>query len=167
MPAASEVDAALTELARQHSGRVLAILANRFGSVDLADDAVQDALVRAHDRWPHDGIPDNPPAWLMTVARRRLVDHWRRQDRTQRLLDRMGPQSGPVAASFDRGGCEWLDDLPDTYRLVLVGRYVVGRSVADLASQLGVSYDAASSVLARARRAARVVATEAELALAG
>ncbi len=92
MASASEVDAALTDLARQHSGRVLAILASRFGSVDLADDAVQDALVRAHDRWPRDGVPDNPPAWLMTVARRRAVDLLRRAESAERRLLASAPE---------------------------------------------------------------------------
>ncbi len=86
MPLTSEVDAALTELTREHSGRVLAILASRFGSVDLADDAVQDALIRAHDHWPSEGIPANPPAWLMTVARRRAIDLLRRAESADRRL---------------------------------------------------------------------------------
>ncbi len=92
MPLTSEVDAALTELTREHSGRVLAILASRFGSVDLADDAVQDALVRAHDHWPAEGIPNNPPAWLMTVARRRAIDLLRRAESADRRLLASAPE---------------------------------------------------------------------------
>jgi len=88
----SEVDTALTALARDHSGRVLAILASRFSSVDLADDAVQDALIRAHERWPTDGIPDNPGGWLMTVAGRRAIDLQRRTDAATRQLRSSAPE---------------------------------------------------------------------------
>jgi RNA polymerase sigma-70 factor (ECF subfamily) len=87
-----EVDAALTALARDHSGRVLAILASRFGSVDLADDAVQDALIRAGERWPTDGIPTNPAGWLMTVARRRAIDLQRRSQAADRRLRAAAPE---------------------------------------------------------------------------
>ncbi len=81
-----DVEGALTDLAREHSGRVLAILARRFDDLDLADDAVQDGLARAAERWPTDGVPDNPPAWLMTVARNRAVDLLRRQATAERRL---------------------------------------------------------------------------------
>lgn len=68
----------LTTLAREESGRVLALLARHFGDLDLADEAVQDALVEAARVWPTQGVPDNPPAWLLTVARRKGVDRIRR-----------------------------------------------------------------------------------------
>ncbi len=69
---------ALAELAREHAPRVLGVLTASFGDLDLADDAVQDALVQAVQDWPTDGVPPNPPAWLMTVAQRKAVDHLRR-----------------------------------------------------------------------------------------
>ncbi|NED65136.1 RNA polymerase, partial [Streptomyces sp. SID10244] len=73
-------------LAREESGRVLALLAARFDDVDLADDCVQDALLQAAETWPTRGVPDNPPAWLYTVARNRIVDQLRlRASRRRRL----------------------------------------------------------------------------------
>lgn len=71
---------------REESGRVLALLAARFGDVDLADDCVQDALVQAVETWAAKGIPDNPPGWLYTVARNRIVDRLRRDAVARRRL---------------------------------------------------------------------------------
>ena len=78
------VDDALTHLTREESGRVLALLAARFGDLDLADDAVQDALLEAVRTWPATGVPDNPAAWLMTVARRKALDRLRRTTSARR-----------------------------------------------------------------------------------
>ena len=69
---------------------VLAALVRRSGDFETAEDAVQEALLAASQQWPSRGVPDNPTAWLTTVARRRLVDHWRsersRSDREQRAV---------------------------------------------------------------------------------
>ncbi len=63
---------------------MLALLARRFRNLDLADEAVQDALATAARRWPVDGIPINPPAWLFTVARNRAIDRLRRDTTARR-----------------------------------------------------------------------------------
>jgi RNA polymerase sigma-70 factor, ECF subfamily len=81
---AATFDAALTDLTRNHAGRVLAILARRLGDLDLADEAVQDALVEATRTWPQRGIPTNPPAWLMSVAGRKAIDRQRRASSARR-----------------------------------------------------------------------------------
>lgn len=80
------VDAAVTRLAREESGRILALLAARFDDVDLADDCIQDALVQAIKTWRVKGIPDNAAAWLYTVTRNRMVDHLRRRASDRRRL---------------------------------------------------------------------------------
>jgi RNA polymerase sigma-70 factor, ECF subfamily len=94
-----EVDAALTRLAREESGRVLALLARRFNDLDLADDAVQEALIEAAELWPERGIPDNTAAWLLTVARRKAIDHLRRissaHRRTMTAAPELAAQSEP------------------------------------------------------------------------
>ncbi len=69
---------AVTRLAREEGGRVTAILAARFGDLDLADESVQEALVEAVATWPDRGVPDNPPAWLLAVARNKARDRLRR-----------------------------------------------------------------------------------------
>ena len=67
--------------ARESYGRLLAWLTSRCGSISTAEDALADALAEAVKRWPVVGVPDNTEAWLLTVARRRLVDEQRRQGR--------------------------------------------------------------------------------------
>jgi len=62
---------------REEHGRVLAALIGRLGDFELAEDALQDALVNALERWQMDGVPRNPGAWLMTVAKRRAIDRLR------------------------------------------------------------------------------------------
>lgn len=63
---------------REEHGRVLAALISRLGDFTLAEDALQDALVNALERWEVDGVPRNPGAWLTTAARRRAIDRLRR-----------------------------------------------------------------------------------------
>ncbi|MEO6511255.1 MAG: sigma-70 family RNA polymerase sigma factor [Nocardioides sp.] len=70
---------ALAGLVRASGRDVLATLTRWTGNLALAEDAVQDATVRALETWPRDGVPDHPVAWLRTVARRRAVDLIRRE----------------------------------------------------------------------------------------
>jgi len=70
---------AVARLVRDEGTRVLATLVRVTGSVDLAQDAVQDAVVRALETWPRDGVPANPRGWLLVAARRRAVDVVRRE----------------------------------------------------------------------------------------
>ncbi len=71
----------LAEMLRIEGGRVLATLIRFTGDIDLAEEAVHDAVVIALERWERDGIPDNPAAWITTVARRRALDHLRRESK--------------------------------------------------------------------------------------
>lgn len=73
-----EVETAITRLTREESGRVLALLARRFNDLDLADEAVQEALIEAARVWPEQGIPTNTAGWLLAVARRKAIDRLRR-----------------------------------------------------------------------------------------
>ncbi len=90
---------------REEHGRILAALISQLGDFPLAEDALQDALVIALERWETYGVPRNPGAWLLTVARRRAIDRLRRttmEERKTVLLDYMpglaSDQSG--SASF-------------------------------------------------------------------
>ena len=66
---------------RRESGRVLATLIRLLGDFDLAEDAAQEAFAAAAEQWPRSGLPDNPAAWLVSVGRRRCIDHFRREAR--------------------------------------------------------------------------------------
>jgi RNA polymerase sigma-70 factor (ECF subfamily) len=70
---------AIARLVREEGSRVLATLVRVTGSLDLAQDVTQDAVLRALTTWPRDGVPDNPRAWLLVTARRRAVDVLRRE----------------------------------------------------------------------------------------
>jgi RNA polymerase sigma-70 factor (ECF subfamily) len=72
---------AVARLIREERARVLATLIRVTGSVDLAEDATQDAVVRALETWPRDGVPANPRAWLLVTAKRQAIDHIRREGR--------------------------------------------------------------------------------------
>jgi len=71
---------AVDHLFRREAGRLVAILARRFGAahLHLAEDVVQDALVRAMETWPFTGVPPNPTAWILQTARNRAIDQTRR-----------------------------------------------------------------------------------------
>ncbi|MGA7227380.1 MAG: RNA polymerase sigma factor [Acidimicrobiia bacterium] len=75
---------AIESVFRESYPLVLANVASRCRDLDIAEEAVQDALVEALDRWPESGLPDNPPGWLSTVARRRAIDRIRRRENLAR-----------------------------------------------------------------------------------
>jgi RNA polymerase sigma-70 factor (ECF subfamily) len=64
---------------REEFGRTVAALGRALGDLDRAEEALQDAYVVALDRWPKDGVPDNPGAWIFTAAKRRAIDRLRRE----------------------------------------------------------------------------------------
>ncbi|QKW33905.1 RNA polymerase sigma factor [Actinomadura sp. NAK00032] len=73
------VNAELTRVLREHAGRLTASLIRTLGDFSAAEDVMQDALETALKRWPAEGIPEHPDAWLLTTARRRGIDLLRRQ----------------------------------------------------------------------------------------
>lgn len=64
---------------RQEHGRLVAVLIRAFGSIDIAEEAAQDAFAEALKRWPSAGIPPSPAGWLVTTARNRAIDRLRRE----------------------------------------------------------------------------------------
>jgi RNA polymerase sigma-70 factor, ECF subfamily len=91
-PIAAEVSGAVTRMAREESGRVLALLARRFSDIDLADEAVQEALIEAASTWPTRGVPTNTAGWLLTVARRKALDQLRKRSSAQRRIRAAAPE---------------------------------------------------------------------------
>jgi RNA polymerase sigma factor (sigma-70 family) len=107
------------DLLRPLVPRVLGALVRRYGHLDLAEDAVQEALLAAVAQWPADGIPDNPRGWLITVASRRLTDLLRAEQARRRREEVVAgwvlPQDWPAPAA-DRS----LPGEDDTLVLLLM-----------------------------------------------
>ena len=81
---------AITTAWKAESARLVGALTRMTRDVGLAEDLAQDALVSALESWPADGIPRNPGAWLMTAAKRRAIDQFRRADTLRRKTDELG-----------------------------------------------------------------------------
>ena len=89
---------------RAEHGRAVSVLIRRFGDIDVAEDAVQEAFVAASERWPREGLPASPVGWIITTAKHRAIDRLRRESTREdrhveasRLDDRDdGPDDGPV-----------------------------------------------------------------------
>jgi RNA polymerase sigma-70 factor, ECF subfamily len=95
---------------REEHGRVLAALISQLGDFELAEDALQDALVNALERWPVDGVPRSPGAWLTTVAKRRAIDRLRR---ASTLRDRKLPDlAAAVETDADKDEAD-MESIPD------------------------------------------------------
>jgi RNA polymerase sigma-70 factor (ECF subfamily) len=75
------VDEAITRVHRAEWSRVVAALARRFGDLDVAEEMAAEAFAVAVERWPTDGVPPNPGAWITTTATRRAIDRLRREAR--------------------------------------------------------------------------------------
>ena len=100
---AAQVSEAVTRMAREESGRVLALLTRRFSDIDLADEAVQEACIEASSTWPTRGIPLNTAGWLLTVARRKALDQLRKRSSVQRRIREAAPElaeAGSQEASY-------------------------------------------------------------------
>lgn len=69
----------VAEVFRRESGRAVAVLVRALGSIDDAEEAVQDAFVRALETWPRDGIPPSPAGWIITTAKNRAIDVARKE----------------------------------------------------------------------------------------
>ena len=76
---------------REEYGRAVSFLTSKYGShhLDLAEDAVQEALYKAMQTWPYSAIPKNPGGWIITVASNKMIDHFRKVNRVD------GPESIP------------------------------------------------------------------------
>ena len=84
-----QLEQVITRTVREEWGRILATLVRSIGDFQLAEDALQDATELALQRWPQDGLPASPPAWLLTTARRRAIDRLRRNARYAELQQQL------------------------------------------------------------------------------
>lgn len=102
----SDVEEAITRVHHDEWARVVAALTRRFGDLDIAEEAAAEAFATAVERWPADGLPPNPGAWLTTTANRKAIDRIRRENKrddkhkeAQMLHDNTPPE--PLGAIDD------------------------------------------------------------------
>ena len=96
--APADARAAVETVWRIESARLIAGLARLVRDVGLAEDLAQDALVAALERWPRDGVPDNPGAWLMATAKNRAIDLARRAPTYERKREEIAHELGLMMA---------------------------------------------------------------------
>ena len=137
---------------RMESPRLIAGLTRMVRDVGLAEDLAQDALVAALERWPRSGVPDNPGAWLMAVAKRRAIDLFRRNERLDRKRAELGrelasEQAGPPAG-IEAAADELIQD--DLLRLVFIACHPVLSTEARVALTLRLLGGLTTDEIARA-----------------
>jgi RNA polymerase sigma-70 factor (ECF subfamily) len=134
-----------------------AALVRLLGDFDLAEEVVQDSLVAALEKWPEQGIPDKPGAWLMTTARRRAIDILRRDKRYREklaVLERSDMRSDPAEAD-DRLRLIFTcchPALSQEAQVALTLRAVAGFTTAEIASAFLVAEATVAQRIVRAKR---------------
>ncbi len=135
---------------RIESARLIAGLARMVRDVGLAEDLAQDALVAALRQWPESGVPDNPGAWLMTIGKRRAVDHFRRATMAERKHEELGRELEAQTAvpSLDAAIEDDLGD--DLLRLMFIACHPVLSKEARIALTLRLLGGLSTEEIARA-----------------
>jgi len=148
----SRTHAAIEAVIRMESARLIAGLARYANDVGIAEELAQDAVVAALEQWPTSGVPNNPGAWLMTVAKRRAVDLFRRNRELERKYAQIGrallAEGDSVTADFDRAFSDDIDD--DLLRLVFTACHPVLAVPARVAMTLRLLGGLTTAEIARA-----------------
>ena len=143
----------LAHVVRDHAGRLAATLVRLIGDFAMAEDLVQDAVVKALQRWPIDGVPERPDAWLFTVARRRGLDLLRRESNYRAKLAQV---QWPVRPEPDERlrliftCCH--PALPRAAQIALTLRVVCGLTTAQIARAFLVPEATVAQRITRAKR---------------
>ncbi|QBJ96338.1 RNA polymerase sigma factor [Rhodococcus sp. ABRD24] len=137
---------------RIESARIVATLTRTVGDFGLAEDLAQEALVDALAQWPRAGVPANPGAWLTTVAKRKAIDGWRRQERYDERVAAIARDLETEDTAVASAELPWdpdrIDD--DVLRLVFVSCHPVLSREAQVALTLRVVGGLSSEEIARA-----------------
>ncbi len=139
---------------------VYGYLASRCGSATVAEDLTSETFLAAVDAVQRDRVPDLTVAWLIGVARHKLVDHWRRREREDRLLHAVDAEPTPDADPWDAHldlltAHRVLATLGAHHRSALTLRYLDELPVRQVAAVLGRTEGATEVLLVRARAAFR------------
>jgi RNA polymerase sigma-70 factor, ECF subfamily len=123
----TDTHAAVEAVVRMESARLIAGLARYTGDVGQAEELAQDAVVAALEQWPESGVPRNAGAWLMTVAKRRAIDQFRRNRELRNKYAQIGraleAEGGGVTPDFDAAFDDHIDD--DMLRLIFTACHPV------------------------------------------
>ena len=161
----SEAEEAVTAVYRAEWGRIVATLIRLTGDWDLAEECAQDAVAKALARWPADGVPRNPAAWLTTTARNRALDRLRRGATEQAKLREVAVLEPRDPDREDDSGVE--DDrlrliftcchpaLPLEARVALTLRTLAGLTTTEIARAFLTSEQTMAQRLVRAKRKIR------------
>ncbi len=148
----ARTQAAVETVIRLESARLIAGLARYTGDIGLAEDLAQDAVVAALEQWPAEGVPRNPGAWLMTVAKRRAIDFFRRHAELEKKYAEIGrvlaAEGDTVQPDFDQAFSEDIDD--DLLRLIFTACHPVLSVQARVALTLRLLGGLTTAEIARA-----------------
>ncbi len=180
MAATADARAAVEAVWRIESARLVAGLARLVRDVGLAEDLAQDALLAALERWPRDGVPDNPGAWLMATAKNRAIDLARRASTYERKREEVAHELG-IMLAMDRAdfAAEADDEIGDDLlalmftcchpalsteaRVALTLRLLGGLTTAEIARAFLVGEPTVAQRLTRAKRTLREVRADFEV----
>jgi RNA polymerase sigma-70 factor (ECF subfamily) len=162
--AIEQIRESLDAIYRAESGRILATLIRLLGDFDLAEDAVHDAFVAALERWPQDGVPANPRAWLISTGRFKAIDALRRRARfdasQEDIIEKLETAAGDAVVGAD----ESIEDdrlrliftcchpaLAPEARAALTLREVCGLTTEEIASAFLTTAPALAQRIVRAK----------------
>ncbi|MCO6509848.1 MAG: sigma-70 family RNA polymerase sigma factor [Aridibacter famidurans] len=173
MPGYDQITESVDHLFRRHAGQMTAVLTRifGFGKIDLIEDAIQESMLRALSHWSYKGLPDNPRAWLIQVAKNNILDRLRKSSRDadleegSRLLDAWARSAGSsVDTAFEKEiredqlqmifACCHPALTPDS-RIALTLKTVGGFSVGEIAVAFLSNKDAVAKMLVRAKKKLR------------
>lgn len=162
-----DTDSLVDHLFRRHSAKIVATLTRVLGSrhLDLAEDVVQDALLKALQQWPFKGIPENPAAWLTLVAKNRALDLLRRDaslgskaEEIERALPGSRSSTLPANEMDDQLALILMcchPALPVEYQIALTLKTACGFSTAEIARAFLTPQPTIAQRLVRAKRQIR------------
>jgi RNA polymerase sigma factor (sigma-70 family) len=162
----SAVESAVSAVWRLESARLIAALTRMTHDLQLAEDLAQDALVAALEQWPAEGTPSKPGAWLMAVAKRRAVDHFRRADTLRRRTVELGHDLEEAQVPDLDAAVDHIEDdvlrlifltchpvLPPESRAALTLRMVGGLTTEEIARGFLVKDATMGQRISRAKKA--------------
>jgi RNA polymerase sigma factor (sigma-70 family) len=149
VPATTDLQRTVEAVWRMEAAKIVATLTRAVGDVGLAEDLAQEALIDALTQWPSSGVPRNAGAWLTTVAKRKAIDYWRRQENLDTKYAAMARELETEVRDFPEAwDPDRIDD--DVLRLVFISTHPVLSREGQIALTLRVVGGLTTEEIARA-----------------